>query len=135
MDIIEITRQLGAAIQQEPVYIEYQLAKEENDKDEALQSLIGEFNLLRMSLGNELGKEDPQKSQSKIDSLNDQLKELYGKIMENPSMVKFNQTKTKLDQIVNRINSIITLCINGDDPETCEPSECSGSCGSCGGCH
>ena len=135
MDIIDLTRQLGAAIQADPTYIAYALAKEQNDKDEALQALIGEFNLQRMSLNQELQKEEAEKSQSKIESLNTSLQELYGKIMENESMSRFNDAKTALDEVVSRVNSILLMCINGEDPATCEPSNCSGSCSTCGGCH
>ena len=76
-----------------------------------------------------------EKSQSKIDELNSQLQELYAKIMKNENMAHYNQAKQAMDQLVNRINSILVLCINGEDPQKCEPSECSGSCQSCAGCH
>ena len=43
--------------------------------------------------------------------------------------------KTALDEVVSKVNSILLMCINGEDPATCEPSNCSGSCSTCGGCH
>ena len=64
MDIIELARQLGAAIQKEDAYVAYRAAKEANDADEKLQALIGEFNLQRMSLATELQKPEDQKSRS-----------------------------------------------------------------------
>ena len=79
MDIIELARQLGAAIQKEDAYIAYRAAKEANDADEKLQSLIGEFNLQRMSLANELQKPEDQKSRSKIEELNNKLQKLCSK--------------------------------------------------------
>ena len=54
MDIIELARQLGAAIQKEDAYVAYRAAKEANDADEKLQALIGAVNLQRMSLATEL---------------------------------------------------------------------------------
>ncbi len=134
-DIISLTRQLGAAIQEQDVYLEYQAAKAANDNDEELQNLIGEFNLLRMSLSAELQKDEEQKSQSKIDELNNQLQTTYNAVMNNDSMKKFNEAKTHMDQLTNKITSIIAMCIEGEDPESCEPSGCSGSCSTCGGCH
>ena len=68
MDIIELARQLGAAIQKEDAYVAYRAAKEANDADEKLQALIGEFNLQRMSLATELQKPEDQKSRSKIEA-------------------------------------------------------------------
>ncbi len=135
MDIIAMARQLGAAIQQEDVYLEYQAAKAANDNDEALQGLIGEFNLLRMSLSAELQKSDDQKSQSKIDELNKQLQATYNQVMANESMKQFNEAKSHMDHFTNQITSILAMCIEGEDPETCEPAGCSGSCSTCGGCH
>ena len=69
MDVITLARQLGAAIQQQEVYLEYQAAKAANDNDAQLQDLIGEFNLLRMSLSAELQKSEEEKSQSKKEKI------------------------------------------------------------------
>ena len=61
MDIIKQTRELGKAIQQTEAYITYAACKQKNDEDEALQKMIGDFNLLRMSLSNEISKPEEQK--------------------------------------------------------------------------
>ncbi len=135
MDIIELARQLGAAIQKEEAYIAYQAAKTANDEDEKLQNLIGEFNLQRMSLTNELQKPEDQKSKSKIEELNKQLQKIYDDIMNNESMQNYNVAKHNMDEVSNKITSIIAMCIEGEDPATCEPAGCSGSCSTCGGCH
>ena len=45
MDIIELTRELGKAIQADPRYVEMQLARQQSDEDQELQEAIGEFNL------------------------------------------------------------------------------------------
>ena len=130
MDIIELARQLGAAIQKEDAYVAYRAAKEANDADEKLQALIGEFNLQRMSLATELQKPEDQKSRSKIEELNNQLQKLYDQVMSNESMQKYNEAKQAMDEVSNRVTSIIAMCIEGADPETCEPAGCSGSCSS-----
>lgn len=80
MDIIELARKLGAELQKEQAYIDYRAAKEANDADEALQGLIGEFNLQRMSLAAELQKPEDQRSRSKIEELNNQLQKLYDRL-------------------------------------------------------
>lgn len=135
MEIIEIARQLGAAIQADERYAKYQEANANCDNDAALQEAIGKFNLGRMSLDNELSKDD--KDEAKIQSLNDELRKTYGEVMTNPTMIAYNEAKSQLDVIVSEINSILELCLRGEDPATCDPhaSGCSGSCASCGGCH
>ena len=133
MTVLECARQLGAAIQEDETYIQYQMARQANDEDQALQDKIGEFNLLRMSLVNEQGKDDADKG--KIEELNEQIQQVYADIMQNPNMVAYNAAKDEMDRLLARVNSILGLCVNGEDPATCEPSDCTGSCASCGGCH
>ncbi len=135
MYIIQMTRELGKALQADDRYIAYNLAKQANDEDEQLQNLIGAFNLKRMELNMEMGKED--KSDEKIAELNDVIRSLYKQIMENPKMMVFNAAKEGMDSLMNQINHIITMAANGEDPETCGTGEisCGGNCSSCSGCH
>ena len=133
MDIIGLTRQLGAAIQSDERYKNYIQAKAANDNDSELQNNIGEFNLIRMSLDKELSSEN--KSDETVRELNEKLRAVYSQIMSSKSMIDYNAAKTELDNLLNEINAIITMSANGEDPETCEPSHCTGSCSTCGGCH
>ena len=52
-DLMEMAKELGRELQKDARYLAFRAASEENDKDEALQNLIGEFNLKRLDLGNE----------------------------------------------------------------------------------
>lgn len=133
MDIIELTRQLGAELQKDERYKAFDSAKKANDNDEALQAKIGEFNLIKANLDRELSSE--KRDDGKINSLNDQLGDVYREIMSNPLMMDYNDARTQLDGLLNEINSILMLCANGEDPKTCQPSSCGGDCASCGGCH
>lgn len=141
MDIIEMTRKLGVEIQNSDEYKKFAAAKLANDEDKQLQEDIGNFNLIRMQIDQCLTdennkEEDKEALRSKINDLNVKLKDLYSKIMASESMVNYNVAKTELDTLVNQINAIITLTVNGEDPMTCEISEgCSGSCSTCSGCH
>ena len=56
MSIIEKTRELGKLIQEDSRYIEFYDAARANDNDPELQKLIGEFNLKRMNLNQEMQK-------------------------------------------------------------------------------
>ena len=135
MDVIEATRELGKAIQQDERYIKYMLCKEKNDSDESLQHLIGECNLLRIQINNEFSKEDG-KDDEKVKELNAKLRECYDEIMKNENMAEFDAAKRDIDALISKVNGIITLCVEGHDPMTAEPPEgCTGSCSSCGGCH
>ncbi|MBE6848882.1 MAG: YlbF family regulator [Ruminococcus sp.] len=135
MDIIQMTRELGKAIQADDRYIAYNLAKQANDEDEQLQNLIGAFNLKRMELNMEMGK--PDKDTEKVAELDALIKSLYKQIMENPKMMVFTAAKEGMDSLLAQVNHIITMSANGEDPETCGTGEisCSGNCSSCSGCH
>ncbi len=135
MDIIEMTRELGKAIQADDRYIAYTLAKQANDDDEQLQNLINAFNLKRMQLQMEVGK--PDKDNDKIQELNDVIKSSYKTIMDNPKMKVYQAAKEGLDELLNQVNTIISMSANGMDPDkiNLEAASCTGNCSSCGGCH
>ncbi|MGN0595529.1 MAG: YlbF family regulator [Hominimerdicola sp.] len=136
MNVIEMTRELGKAIQEDERYKRYHAACEANDKDTEIQNKIGEFNMKRMQLGQEMQKTD--KDAEKMTALDNDVKALYDEIMAMPKMVEFNAAKDELDKLLGSVNYIISMSANGEDPMTCpeeQPHSCSGSCGSCGGCH
>ena len=135
MDIIAAARALGAAIQADERYKKVLEQRRINDADKELQELIGEFNMARMSVDNELGKEEGR-DEEKIKEVNSTLRRLYGKIMCNDNMIEYNKAKEEFDAVMQRANAIIELCTEGEDPATCEPATgCTGSCATCGGCH
>ena len=53
MDCIDLFKRAAMALQTDPRYLELDAARRENDNDQELQGLIGEFNLKRLDLNNE----------------------------------------------------------------------------------
>ena len=107
-----------------------------NDEDEALQELIGDFNLARIDLNSELSKTSGRDDE-KVAALNDKVNRLYNDIMMNDSMQAYNDAKTDFDAVIQYVNAIINTAVNGGDPMTVEQpaAGCGGSCASCAGCH
>lgn len=104
------------------------------DEDKDLQEKISEFNLKRLAINTEEGKEDADAE--KIRELNQELRAIYASVMANESMMAYNNAKADLDVLVNKIHFAINLAIQGQDPNlAAQESACSGDCGSCGGCH
>ena len=133
MDVIELTRELGKALQQDDRYIAYNLAKQVNDEDKELNADVDKFSDLRLQLTNAMSAED--KDTELIKQLDEDIKSTYKKIMSNKNMIVFQAAQKALEDLVSNINQIISMCANGEDPETCQPSSgCSGSCATCGGC-
>ena len=62
MNVIEITRQLGEAIQQDEKYIAFMEAKKANEEDLDLNAMIGKLNLVQMSYQNESGSQNSEYS-------------------------------------------------------------------------
>ena len=137
MDAVKAARELGRAIQNDERYKGYVAAKEANDKDDSLQQLIGEFNLKRENLRLQMEKPENEQDSEKLEKLNKELQQCYEKVMSNPNMANFAVMKGALDQLLQEVQGIITLCCEGEDPDTCQsrPAGCTSDCSTCGGCH
>ena len=137
MTVIELTRQLGAAIQQDERYAAYEAARKANEADDALNGLIGKINLVQMNYQNEAAKGEEANAEA-MEGFAKEFEQLYREIMLNGNMIKFETAKNAVDAMMNEIMGILACCVDGQDPATCNPQEehhCSGSCDSCGGCH
>ena len=138
MSVIELTRQLGAAIQKDERYLAFAAAKEANEKDEALNALMGEIQMIQMNYQMEASKETPDSA--KMQEFEAEFNAKYEAFMANENMQKYDEARAEVDSMMNYIMQILGLCVNGADPATCEPEEqhehsCDGSCSSCSGCH
>lgn len=137
MDVIEITRQLGKAIQADERYAKFVVAREANEKDDALNELVGRMQLVHMSYQHEASKEDA--NEQKLEAYEEEFMGIREKIMANENMKNYEAARAEIDAMMNYIVGLLTECVRGEDPETCEPPkehECGGECSSCGGgCH
>ena len=133
MEIIEMAREIGKAIQKDERFARYQVAEAISENDAELQDQIGKFNMMKMSIQQEAQKET--RDDEKIAGLNKDLRALYDSIMENPKMVEYNEAKQALSELLGHINTIIEHSANGEDPSAIDLSGCGGSCSSCAGCH
>ena len=116
MDCIDLFKRAAMALQTDPRYLALDQARKANDKDEELQNLIGEFNLARMDLNNEISKSE--RSDERIAELNTKVNDLYGKIMADEGMTAYNEAKRDCESLVNYIDAIINTAMNGGDPMT-----------------
>lgn len=134
--ILEMAKDLGYTLQEDARFLKAKAAQEAADADEALQQMIGEFNLKRMAINTETAKDDAEKDNEKLVTLNRELREVYAQIMANEHMQAYNEAKTALDKLTRGMMAILNMAAQGLDPDTYEESEgCSGNCGSCSGCH
>ena len=94
MDIVELARDLGKKIQEDERSMAMRVASQQCDADEALQNMIGEFNLKRMAINNEAQKED--RREDLLRQYNNELRTIYAEIMQNPNMAAYTAANTGL---------------------------------------
>ena len=99
-----------------PRYLELDAARRENDMDEELQNMIGEFNLARLDLNNESAKAETDAA--RVAELNQRVNDLYSQIMASEGMVRYNAAKAECEAMVSHIDAIINTAMNGGDPMT-----------------
>ena len=93
MDCIDLFKRAAMALQTDPRYVILDQARKANDKDEELQNLIGEFNLARMDLNNEIGKNE--RDDARIAELNEKVNSLYGQIMGGHGGIQRGQARVR----------------------------------------
>ncbi|MDR0315186.1 MAG: YlbF family regulator [Oscillospiraceae bacterium] len=138
MDVVEITRQLGAVVQKDQRYLEFVEAKNASEADEEVLGLMDKINELREEYQKESEKADAD--QMLLGKLDQDFQNLYTSLMVNDKMANYEIKRQELDKLMNYLMQILYLCVNGEDPATCEPPQedehnCEGAgCASCGGC-
>lgn len=136
-EVERLARELGKTVQADERYIAYLNCKKANDEDKELQNLIGRLNLIQMNYQQEAAKADSDENKLKL--YNEDFENVYGEIMTNQSMKKFEEAKQDVDDMMNYVVKLLSMVTNGADPEIAQPdmtpeTGCTGDCGSCGGC-
>ena len=131
MSLEKLTRELGKAIQQDERYLAMQKAIEANEKDTALNELMSKIQLIQVSYQHEASKEEP--NEEKMKAYDEEFRGVYTEIMMNPNMQAYEKARQDIDELMNYLTGILAMCVNGDDPDTCDPKahQCGGDCSGC----
>lgn len=133
MDIIALAREIGKEIQKDERFLRAHVAMQAANEDEQLQGLIGQYNIKRDLLENELREQN--RDDDKVKVYQQELNGLYVSIMKNEKMAAYNEARGDFDVLIRRVNAIIEQSANGEDPETADYIEsCAGNCSACSGC-
>ena len=129
MDILEMAKQLGKAIEESKEFENLRKAEDIQANDEKAQQLIGEYNLARMNImqkaqGENLTQED-------YDKIRTELADEFDKLMCYDVIKNFIEAKESFDSMYEQVRNIIDFYANGEK----QTGGCSGSCSSCSGCH
>ncbi len=129
-DLNKLAHELGEAIEASEEFKKYNEAKALQETDSELQMYIGEYNLRRMQLMNELQKEAEDQEEEMLNSMRDTMNSAYDKVMSHPVMKQFSDASEALQELVNSVYQIINFHVTGE-----QPNSCSGNCSGCSGCH
>jgi len=133
MNIIDLTRQLGAALQADERYLNYAAAREVCDADEALQADLTRIQEIQAAYRLEAKK--PDEDAARMAAYDREFNQVYARVMENPRMRAYEAASGEINALMREINGILALCLQGEDPATCEPEQdCGGECDGCAGC-
>ena len=136
MDLEKMARDLGAAIQKDARYLRFQETHDANEHDADLTDMINKLQLVHMSYQHEAAKETPD--EDKLHGYEEEFNALYRAVSANEHMQAYEAARDEMDKLMKFLTGILTLCVRGEDPYTCDPNaqhECGGDCSSCGGCH
>lgn len=138
MTVEETTRQLGAAIQADARYKRFVEAQKSAQNDLEVVSYETKINDIRQQYSDESSKPDP--NAAVLEGLDNQFQALYAQMMNCGAMGSYNIARQEMDDMMEFINQIIYMTVNGEDPATCQPKPkddcgcgCGGECGDCGG--
>ena len=135
MDLLNMARELGYAIQNDPDYIDFKIKEQNVECDEGLQKIIRDFKLKKVDINHEISKE--KSDTDKIDKLNKEISTLYNSMVSHETMKLYNEAKEKFNQKLQKVSMIINRSALGEDPYAVNVDQelsCNGSCESCGGC-
>lgn len=127
-DIIEKAKELGALLQSSEQVQKYNAAKAAFEQDEEAQKLVKEFNLHRMTMMTLNSGEGAD--EARIAEVEERLKTVYGKIMENESMKAMQESGKAVEEMMGQVNGVLSFYVTGEEPQSCTHD-----CSSCGGCH
>ena len=105
MELEKMARQLGAAIQQDEAYLNFEKARLANEADEELNDLIGKIRLIQMSYQVEAANDEPD--EDKMNGFNQEFQGVYSQIMANKNMQEYEKARQAVDDMMNYITGIL----------------------------
>lgn len=135
MDVLELTRSLAKSLQESDEYKNYRKSEMESDNNEELQLSIKKFNDIKTDL--DILRTSENRDEEKMKQLNEELRKVYDKVINDPYMIKFNESKSLVDDMMDKVNFILTSALNGENVDEIDLkniTKLSGGCCGSGGC-
>ncbi len=127
--IIELAHQLGIEIAKSDEIKVLNETKEAFDSNEAIQTLMSEYEADRVLLGQEFSKNESEIDEKAIADLRARIEELTREISKDPVYIAFANAQQNMNKLMADVNAEIKFCITG------ERDTCTHDCSTCSGCH
>lgn len=96
--------------------------------DEEAQKVFNKYQEKREAITGKM--HETEMTPEALRSFQEQLQACMVELTTNKVVNDYLEAKSAFNQVITKVNSIISYCIEGE-----EKSGCSGSCSSCSGCH
>ena len=127
MDIFELAATLGDELKKHEVLVALDAARKTYEADTQLKALMMEYEVQQIAMQKETAKGEIDTHM--IDMIQARINELYKTITENEVYLALEKAQNDVNELMNKVNGIITAHITGEDPG------CTHNCATCRGCH
>lgn len=126
--VFELAAELGQTLKNDARIVALNNAREAFEADEAVKTLMTEYEVQQNAIHEEAMKED--RSEEVLNAIQDRIEAIYNQITESESYKVLEQAQNEVNVLMEAVNNTITFNITGE-----EPSSCTHNCSTCGGCH
>ncbi|MBO5898479.1 MAG: YlbF family regulator [Clostridia bacterium] len=127
MDIFELAATLGDELKKHEVLVALDAARKSYESDTQLKALMTEYEVQQIAMQKETSKGEIDTHM--IDMIQARINELYKTITENEVYLALEKAQNDVNELMNKVNGIITAHITGEEPG------CTHNCATCRGCH
>lgn len=131
-EILELAQNLGQAIAKSEEMKVFQEMERIYNEDKEAQRVMNEYEAERAKMT--VKAKETGMTPDSLKLFQGEMKKSMDKLMANKTVKEYLEAKSNFNDIIKKVNSIISFCIQGEEQELASEGGCSGNCGSCGGC-
>ena len=132
-EILELAQELGNKIAESEETKTFREMEKIFYEDENAQKLMKDYESERAALT--VKAKSMEMTPENLKFFQEEMKNSMDKLMADKTVREYLEAKSNFNNIVTKVNSIISFCIQGEEQELASEGGCSGNCSSCGGCH
>ncbi len=132
-EILDLAQELGQKIADSEETKTFREMEKIFYEDENAQNLMKDYEAERASLT--VKAKEMEMTPENLKFFQEEMKKSMDKLMGNKTVREYLEAKSNFNNIITKVNSIISFCIQGEEQNLASEGGCSGNCSSCGGCH